>query len=90
MRVLPRLSHRHGMTSQEIGDLVDSLLFLADLVDPDDAVASSLRDPNDIPMLGTLLASGADYLLSGDKDLLVLANRFPILSSAQFWQRHGA
>lgn len=78
------------MTSQEIMDLVDSLMFLADVVDPGDVAASSLRDPSDLPVLGTLLVAGADYLIAGDKDLLVLADSYPILSPAQFWQRHGA
>lgn len=89
-RVLPRLAHRHGLNIDEIDDLVGSLMFLADIVDPDDTAESSLRDRADLPVLGTLLASGADYLISGDRDLLALCDRFPIISPAQFWQRHGA
>jgi predicted nucleic acid-binding protein len=42
-----------------------------------------------VPVLGTLLAAKADYLVTGDKDLLVLGNRYPIVSPADFWQRHG-
>ena len=33
-RVLPRLNHRLGWSQQEIQDFIDSLAFLADLVEP--------------------------------------------------------
>jgi predicted nucleic acid-binding protein len=41
------------------------------------------------PILGTLLASKADYLITGDRDLLALAQYYPILAPASFWDRHG-
>ena len=93
VRVLPRLNHRLRLSEEDVLDLVDALALLADLVDPvPDAgpVATMLlRDPADVPVLGTLLASGADYLVTGDKDLLALAERHSILTPAQFWTRHG-
>ena len=53
----------------------------------------ALRDDNDQPVLGTLLAGmrtgSLDYLITGDKDLLALANAYPILTPAEFWRRHG-
>lgn len=92
-RVLPRLSHRHGLSAMEIEDLLDILTIQAEVVDPQPADDPSLRDVNDQPILGTLLAAvrsaEADYLITGDKDLLVLADRYPILSPADFWARHG-
>jgi putative PIN family toxin of toxin-antitoxin system len=86
--VLPRLSH-NTLTADEIRDLVDSFIFLADIVDPAAQQDLSLRDPADQPVLGTLLTSGADYLVTGDKDLLALANRHAIVTPARFWERHG-
>lgn len=92
-RVLPRLSHRHGLSAAEIDDLVDILAVQAELIEPLPVDDPGLRDVNDQPVLGTLLAArladGADYLLTGDKDLLVMAERFPIITPAQFWARHG-
>ena len=35
-RVLPRLHHRHGLTGDEIGDLVDLLSILAETIEPVD------------------------------------------------------
>ncbi|HEX7638016.1 MAG TPA: putative toxin-antitoxin system toxin component, PIN family [Burkholderiaceae bacterium] len=87
-RVLPRLP-RLEMTPAEIRDLVDSFMFLADIVEPDGSPDPNLRDPADQPVLQTLLAARADYLVTGDKDLLALADRHPILAPAEFWARHG-
>ena len=92
-RVLPRLAKRHGLSAVEIDDLVDVLAIQAELVDPLPVNDAELRDVNDLPVLGSLLAAsaadGADYLVTGDKDLLALAQRFPIITPAQFWAVHG-
>jgi predicted nucleic acid-binding protein len=40
-------------------------------------------------VLATLRASRADYLITGDKDLLALAGKYPIVTPAAFWERHG-
>ena len=89
VRVLARLP-RVRMTLAEIRDLVDSLMFLADIAEPVGPPEPNLRDPTDQPVLLTLLAGQADYLVTGDKDLLMLAGRYPILTPAEFWMRHGA
>jgi putative PIN family toxin of toxin-antitoxin system len=87
-RVLPRLA-RVRMTPAEIRDLADSFMFLADIVDPEGEQDANLRDPADQPVLLTLLAAQADYLVTGDKDLLALASQYPIVTPADFWGRHG-
>jgi uncharacterized protein len=63
-RVLPRLS-RIQMTSAEIRDLTDSFMFLADIVEPVGGLDADLRDPADQPILLTLVAARADYLITG-------------------------
>ena len=84
---------RHGLSSREIDDLVDILSIQAELVEPESVADEALRDDNDQPVLGTLLAGmrtrSLDYLITGDKDLLALANAYPILTPAEFWRRHG-
>jgi putative PIN family toxin of toxin-antitoxin system len=89
VRVLPRLS-RVSMSADEIRDLADSFLFMAEVVEPSGEIEESLRDKADQPVLGTLLAGRADYLITGDKDLLTLAGRYPIVTPAVFWERHGS
>ena len=92
-RVLPRLAHRHGLSVAESDDLVDVLSLQAEVIEPLPSTDPSLRDVNDQPVLGTLLAvlniSGADYLITGDKDLLALAQRYPIVTPALFWATHA-
>jgi putative PIN family toxin of toxin-antitoxin system len=93
-RVLPRLVHRHGLTLAEVDDLVDALSIQAEIIEPLASVEPALRDADDQPVLATLLAalkiSGADYLITGDKDLLALADRYPIVTPANFWASHAA
>lgn len=92
-RVLPRLANRHGLSHAEMEDLVDILSIQAELVEPQSETDSDLRDADDLPVLGTLLTAiqeqGAHYLITGDKDLLALAERYPILTPAAFWAAHG-
>lgn len=92
-RVLPRLAHRHGLTSLEIEDLVDALSLQAEVIEPALVAEARLRDADDQPVLGTLLAalkaSNVSYLITGDKDLLVLAERYPIITPANFWLTHA-
>ena len=92
-RVLPRLTSRHGLTTGEMNDLVDILSIQTELIDPLQTREPDLRDEGDQPVLGTRLAAmasaGIDYLVTGDKDLLALAGRFPIVTPAAFWAAHG-
>ena len=88
-RVLPRLK-RVRMTKAEIRDLTDSLMFLAELVEPAGVKEPQLRDEADRAILGTLVAAQAEYLITGDKDLLALASRYAVVTPAQFWERHGS
>jgi putative PIN family toxin of toxin-antitoxin system len=92
-RVLPRLAHRHGLTSAEIDDLVDVLSIQAEVIEPLPGAEPDLRDVDDQPVLGTLLAalktSRVDYLITGDKDLLAIAERYPIVDPAKFWATHA-
>jgi putative PIN family toxin of toxin-antitoxin system len=87
-RVLPRLP-RVRLSAAEIRDLSDSFMFLADIVEPEETEVPHLRDPADQAVLSTLLAGKARYLITGDKDLLALAERHPIITPAAFWARHG-
>jgi putative PIN family toxin of toxin-antitoxin system len=87
-RVLPRLS-RIQLSDNEIRDLIDSLMFLADVIEPDAQRDADLRDVADQQVLATLRASQADYLITGDRDLLALQETYPIVTPAIFWARHG-
>ena len=93
-RILPSMSARTGMSPIQLRDFLDSLRAAASWVEPGpdsltQAQASGLRDPNDVPILAMLIAAGADCLVTGDKDLLALVDRYPILTPADFCTRHA-
>ena len=92
-RVLPRLANRHGLTLVEIEDLVDALSIQAEIIEPAPCAEPDLRYVDDLPVLGTLLSaletSGVDYLITGDKDLLAMAERYPIVAPTKFWETHA-
>ena len=88
-RVLPRLNHRLNWSDADLLDFLDVLALRADVVEPGEVSAGTARDTDDLPVLGTLLAAPARYMITGDRDFLALADRYPIASPAQFWERHG-
>jgi len=88
-RVLPRLNHRLHWSKADFTDLLEILAIQADLVEPMPLPPAAVRDAADVPVLGTFLAAEADYLITGDHDLLALGDRHPILTPADFWGRHG-
>jgi putative PIN family toxin of toxin-antitoxin system len=87
--VLPKLAHRHGLGANEIDDLVDVLSIQAELVEPEVVDEPELADMNDQPVLGTLIAAlhgaQAEMLITGDRALLALSDRYPICNPAEFW-----
>ena len=75
------------LTRDEREDLLDDYLPSCETVPvPVSIEVPECRDPLDRPFLELALAGGADALLTGDKDLLALAERFPvpILAPAAF------
>jgi len=51
--------------------------------------ASACRDPKDLPILGLAVAARCDFLVTGDRDLLVLRSYqgIPIVTPRDFWAR---
>lgn len=93
-RVLPRLGAYTRMPPTDIRNLIEKLAIDTELVNPDaaslsKALAAKVRDVADEPVLAALLSSGAEWLVTGDKDLLALAHRHPIITPAKFCERHA-
>ena len=89
-RILPRFDRKLNWKPSDYADLIDILSLRAELVEPETLDPKSARDPDDLAGRGTLLASEADYLISGDDDLLSLATEYPdIISPSDFWRKHG-
>jgi uncharacterized protein len=68
--------------------LADYLPFCDTVLIPDRLPAiPDCRDPFDVPFLVLALVGRADYLVTGDRDLLSLADQFscPIVQASQFF-----
>ncbi|MBI3096505.1 MAG: putative toxin-antitoxin system toxin component, PIN family [Rhodocyclales bacterium] len=83
----PKLQKRIGWDAETIARYLMLLRFEADVADIHDESALVPRDPADAMVLPTLLAGGADFLVSGDQDLLALAMQYPIITPTEFVSR---
>ena len=91
-RTMLRLAARHQQRPADLNDFLDTLRLRCALIPLDhaaliQATASGLRDPDDLPTLALLIGAGADFLVTGDKDLLALKQAYPILSPDAFESR---
>ncbi|HET9234819.1 MAG TPA: putative toxin-antitoxin system toxin component, PIN family, partial [Candidatus Eisenbacteria bacterium] len=66
----PKFAQNERITLQELTDLL-ARLDLATRVNPTPTVPVPLRDPKDEPILAAALGGAADYLVTGDNDLLI-------------------
>lgn len=71
---------------ETIGRFLEQLLLRVELAEPQELVDEPLRDVSDSP-LASLVASKADFLVTGDGDLLALRERFSILTPAEFAEK---
>lgn len=83
----PKIHARLGWEEDEIAGFLLLLRFKAEVADIACEKVTVPDDPGDSPVLATLVASGADYLVSGDSHLLALRHKYPILAPAEFARR---
>ncbi len=80
----PKIAKRLKWEPEQIEQYITDLSFLAEIVDTEDCNVVVPDDPNDSPILATLIKGEADYLITGDADLLNLQTQYPILTLAEF------
>jgi putative PIN family toxin of toxin-antitoxin system len=83
----PKISRRIRWDAEKIARYIALLRFEASVVNVEGVAAHVPGDPNDDFVLATLIASEADYLVTGDEDLLSLAGQYPIVSPGEFMAR---
>ena len=84
--------HLSGKFKLPLTRVQEILAFLEEhvqVVTPAEVSLDACRDPDDRPILGTAIAALADYLITGDNDLLSLGEfqGVPILSPRAFYDR---
>ena len=83
----PRIHRKLKWGEQRIEQFIRQLYIRAEVVDLRSTSVEVPRDPQDTSILATLVASGADVLVSGDRDLLELRGKYPIQTPAEFVRR---
>lgn len=72
VRTRPRFARRYALTPKRVTEILALIAARARLVAPVPHLPVAVRDPKDAMVLATALGGGADYLVTGDADLLVL------------------
>ena len=75
--------------ARKASEIIRYLKSQAQWISPERVVVENLRDPNDHMIIATALSGEADYLITGDKDMLVLKKikRTIIISPREYWIR---
>lgn len=85
--VLGRPRLRRWIAADVAARFVETIRLTADLVeDPADVVAVT-RDPGDDYLVALAVAHGADYIVTGDKDLLEWAGQLPPVVTPERFER---
>lgn len=83
----PKIKKRLKLSDLEIENYCALLKFHCHFFETKSIAAKVQKDRNDDHILATLIASEANYLISGDDDLLSLSSSFPIISLKDFTEK---
>ena len=83
----PKIHRKLHWDEQRIEEFIRQLYIRAEVIEPRSTMVEVLRDPKDTMILATLIISGADVLVTGDRDLLELRGKHPIQTPAEFVRR---
>ena len=61
------------MPKEDVARIINSLHFSCKIIAHEGLPEKVSRDPKDDPLLADATQAGVDYIITGDKDLLVLA-----------------
>ena len=83
------LQRKIKLSKTVVESIIELLRDQGTLFDPAPVPMDACRDPDDTKILGLAVASEADYIVTGDKDLLILEvyEGIPIVSPRLFSER---
>jgi uncharacterized protein len=86
--VKSHLAIKFRLPSRQAAEVVRFLRTSCTIVEPEAVPKGACRDPEDLPVIGTALAGGALYLVTGDKDLLSISEfrGTAILNPREFYE----
>ena len=83
----PKIRKRLSWDDEQISRYIGLMRFEAELVVIAGVVANVPADPNDNHLLASLIASKADWLITGDSDFDELSGQYPIIAPGEFVRR---
>jgi uncharacterized protein len=83
----PKIRRRLARAGTDTGLFLELLPFFTTTVELGTVTVPKPRDADDWIVLATFVAGGAEWLISGDRDLLALHDQFPILTPSAFVER---
>jgi len=83
----PKIRRRLAVVGTDVGLFLELLPFFTTTVELGEVTVAKPRDADDWMVLATLVAGRADWLITGDMDLLALSSQFPILTPTAFVER---
>lgn len=83
------LSGKFKLPAARVEEILGFLKAHREMVTPADVPANACRDADDRAVLGTASAAQAEFLITGDKDLLSLASfqKIALVSPREFYER---
>ena len=80
----PKIQRVLGWDDRRIEQFIRQIYVRAQIVELAGTSVEVPADPDDAPILATLVAAKADVLITGDGDLLALRDRYAIQTPAEF------
>lgn len=84
----PKIKKRMNWDDETISNFIVLLRFETELVSTLGVEANVPADPNDNHLLATLIASKADWLITGDSDFDELTGQYSIITPGEFVRRY--
>jgi putative PIN family toxin of toxin-antitoxin system len=72
---------------ETIGRFLKQLYLRAEMVELTEQIDEKPRDLDDAPILVSMISAGADYLVTGDGDLLALRHKYTIVKPIEFAEK---
>jgi len=87
--VAEKLIYKIKLPQNIVQEIIDYLREQAEIVIPKKLNESICRHKEDIPIIGTASSGNARFLITGDKDLLILKKyrNVKIITPREFWTR---
>ena len=72
---------------ETIERFLKQLYLRAEVVERNEEIGDPPRDPHDTPILASMISAKADYLVTGDGDLLALRHKYAIVKPTEFAEK---